>query len=293
MRIKAWVFVILFGLFAVIPSGASAVSETTVVAVGDIARLGGGQAKTAQLTKNIDPDQVILIGDIAYKNGATSDFNKYFLPKWKPLLTKVWAVPGNHEYRTKNAGGYRKVVADFGFPKTGTNLWWSKNLDGWTIIGLDSEVLTGVKGASQIAFLKQTLVSQNGRPTIVTWHRPTYSRGEHGNQSDTKALWNIVSKDSDVKLVLWGHDHNYEQVTHEVQVGTANQHKLTTIVIGTGGAELRKCKTKNIKGELICGTKNNYGIAKLVLRSNSFSWSYRNADGSKLGKQLDAGLVRF
>ncbi|MEY3607048.1 MAG: Alkaline phosphatase [Actinomycetota bacterium] len=268
-------------------------SSVTIVAVGDIAKSRGGQAKTAALTKNLNPKQVLLLGDLVYKSGTDKEFKTYFLPKWKGLLTKSWAIPGNHEYRTKNAAGYRNLIKSHGMPSTSKDLWWVKKTGAWTVVGLDSEALTGATGKRQIKFLKQTLANNDGRPTIVTWHRPTFSRGYHGDQADTLSFWNLVSADKDVKLVLWGHDHNYEQVERVVQAGTANERKINTIVVGTGGADLRKCSTPNIPGELICGKKNNFGVLQLKLEANAYSWSYRNANGKKLGRQLDSGRVAF
>jgi hypothetical protein len=270
---------------------AQADSGVTVVAVGDIAQSGGGQNQSAALTKNLKPQRVILIGDLAYQKGTDKEFTKYFLPKWKPLLSKSLAVPGNHEYKSANAAGYRNLVSKFGMPTTGNDLWWVKSIEGWTVIGLDSEALTGASGAAQLTFLNQALAANDNRPTIVTWHRPTFSRGYHGDQVDTNEIWDIVSADKDVKLALWAHEHNYEQVERLVQIGTANERKINTFTVGTGGAALRNCKTPNIAGELICGKKNNYGVLKLNLKTNSYSWSYLNANGKKLGKQLDKGSV--
>ena len=268
-------------------------STITIVAVGDVARAKGAQTKTATLTKNLKPQQVLLLGDLVYQSGTDTEFAKYFLPKWKSLLSKSWAVPGNHEYRTANAAGYRNLITQNAMPATGENLWWVKQTGAWSVIGLDSEALTGTTGEKQLEFVREALASNDGRPTIVTWHRPTFSRGYHGDQTDTASLWDLVSADKDVKLVLWGHDHNYEQVERTVQTGTANERKVNTIVVGTGGASLRNCKTPNIPGELICGKKNNYGVLQLKLEDNGYSWSYRNANGKKLGKQLDSGRVAF
>jgi hypothetical protein len=178
-------------------------------------------------------------------------------------------------------------------PATGEDLWWVKQTGSWSVIGLDSEVLTGATGEKQIEFLKQALLDNDGRPTLVTWHRPTFSRGHHGDQTDTASLWNLVSADQDVKLVLWAHDHNYEQVERTVQSGTGIERKVNTVIVGTGGADLRRCKTPNIPGELICGKKNNFGVLQLKLSESGYSWSYRNANGKKLGRQLDSGRVNF
>ena len=278
-------------VISLLPS-ANAASTTTIVAVGDIARSGGGQVQTAKLAKNLAPDKLILMGDLAYDKGSNFEFDNYLLPSWQPLLTKSYAVPGNHEYRTSNAAGYRKIVQDFQLPKTGNDLWWVKRIDGWTVIGLDSEKMQGSTGTRQLNFLKTSLTSNNGRPTIVTWHRPRYSRGDHGNQTDTDKIWDTVKADRDVKLVLWGHDHNYERVNRTIYKGKTNQRKLTTIVVGTGGAKLRTCPSAANYGKLICGP-NNYGVLKLTLRDKSVSWEYRQVDGSQTGKVRDTGTVTF
>lgn len=291
---------------------ATATSSTTVVAVGDIARSGGGQNLTAQLTTNINPDRVLLLGDLAYSNGSTSNFKNYFTPSWGSVLNRhsTFAVPGNHEYRTSRATGYREIVARYGLPKTAGNLWWSRNVNGWTIIGLDSERSAS---STQKQFLKDSLKANNGRPTIVLWHKPTYTRGEH--QSDrcaTKTWWNIVAADNDVKMLLWGHDHDYEQLDFSAtsklgtypQVDCSSQlaqpnHEMTTFVVGTGGAELRTCDTANIPGQLLCGTnKRNYGVLKLKLAIHSYSWSFRRIDDftqkpASTGIQKDSGSHSF
>lgn len=296
MRTRLLVPVVTISVMVLIGTSVQSVQASgpiTIVAVGDVARVGGGQAKTADLTKNLKPQQVLLLGDLVYQNGTDKEFRKHFLPKWKTFLSKSWAIPGNHEYRTQNAAGYRNLISKYAMPATGQDLWWTKQTGAWTVIGLDSESLTGATGTRQLEFLRQSLLTNDGRPTIVTWHRPTFSRGHHGDQRDTNVLWDIVSADADVKLVLWGHDHNYEQVERTVQAGTNSQRKLNTFVVGTGGADLRKCKTKNIPGELICGKKNNYGVLQLKLEDNGYSWSFRNANGKKFGRQLDSGRVIF
>lgn len=296
MRSRHLVPVVTVSLLALVASTiqpAQANTSVTIVAVGDIAKSRGGQAKTAALTKNLNPTHIILLGDLVYPNGTDREFRRHFLPRWGSLLSKSWAIPGNHEYRTQNAAGYRNLVAKNGMPSTGENLWWVKQTGAWTVIGLDSETLTGETGQKQIEFLQQTLASNDGRPTLVNWHRPTFSRGHHGDQIDTAPLWDLVSKDKDVKLVLWAHEHNYEQLERVAQPGTADERKINTFIVGTGGATLRNCPTKNIPGELICGKKNNYGVLQLKLEDSGYSWSYRNANGKKLGRQLDSGRVAF
>lgn len=270
-----------------VPTAQAAVTATDVIAVGDIAVSGGAQGSTAQIAENFNPEKVLLLGDLAYQQGSDRDFSNYFLPYWSQFMDRAWAVPGNHEYYTSNAQGYRNLASRYSLPTTGSRLWWVRTLDRWTVIGLDSEAVGGATGQAQVAFLKSALKAHNGRPTIVTWHRPTFSRGEHGDQFDTADLWTAASADPDVKLVLWGHDHNYEQLNTRLGSGKS-AHTVTSIVVGTGGAELRGCSAENVAGELICGS-NNYGVLKLVLKAKSFAWSYRQVDGSAHGLERDRG----
>ena len=305
---KALVLGFVATLLAVCGIPAQATTTTTIVAVGDIARSNGGQYKTAQLTKNLKPNAVILLGDLAYSNGSASNFTNYFEPAWSSVLDKypTYAVPGNHEYRTSNASGYRSLVARHALPKTGANLWWNRNVNGWTIIGLDSEKASST---TQANFLKSALQANDGRPTIIVWHKPTFTRGQH--QSDrciTSTWWNTISADRDVKIVMWGHDHNYEQVDHSPTDSPATycrnslaapNHVMTTFVVGTGGAELRTCATPNVPGELLCGTSSkNYGVLKLTLNAHSYAWSFRRIDDfakrpTSTGIQKDSGSHSF
>ncbi|MTB09935.1 MAG: hypothetical protein F2932_04345, partial [Actinobacteria bacterium] len=171
MRLRLVAPVLAVLMFSTLVGTAQAESGVTIVAVGDVARSGGAQSKTATLTKNINPKKVLLIGDLAYQKGSDYEFRKYFLPKWKQFLGKTWAVPGNHEYKTENASGYRNVIAKYSMPSTNGDLWWVKRTGYWSVIGLDSEALTGASGTKQLDFLRQALLDNDGRPTIVTWHR--------------------------------------------------------------------------------------------------------------------------
>lgn len=273
------------------PSSA-ADSAIKVVAVGDIAyTVGGAQEATASLTQALDPSLLLLIGDLAYNKGSKSEFTKKFIPSWGPVVKaqQTIAVPGNHEYKTSNANGYRSFIKTYKLPKTGNDLWSVKKVGGYTIIGLDSEGLgkganLNAKGKREKKFLKKALAQNNGRPTIVMWHRPRFSSGEHGDQKDVgvTTLWNIVSADTDVKLVLWGHDHNFE--TGQPTATTGRQ--VPTMVIGTGGAEQRDCTGTTC-------IANVFGVASLTLKPQSIDWEFRTTQESGTGKLRDSGTISW
>lgn len=277
-------------LFVAAPSQSAGATQY-VVAVGDIASsVNGPQVGVAALTKSLDPDAVLLLGDLAYKKGSNSDFATKFLPSWDSVLKgyPTYAVPGNHEYKTKNANGYRKVVSTYSLPKTSKDLWWAKNVGSYTFIGLDSEGIgsgkkLNAKGKREKKFLTNALAAANGRPTIVTWHRPRYSSGPHGNQTDigVTTLWNLVSADTDVKLVLWGHDHDFEQT--DVQVAGRT---LTTMVVGAGGAEPYDCSSATCVDHV-------YGVLGMTLADKKIDWEFRTTDLPNTGKVLTSGTISW
>jgi 3',5'-cyclic AMP phosphodiesterase CpdA len=241
-----------------------------VVAVGDIANPGGAYAQTAALTRTLNPERVLLAGDIAYPNGALAELQKTFSPDWGALRPMWLPVPGNHEYRTAGAAGYREF-----FDETG-GLYWSKKVGSWRVIGLDSEK---VASSTQRKWLKATLKKYNGKPTLVMWHRPRYSRGEHSDQANTAGLYNLVRRDKDVKLLVWGHDHDYERMSIPVSGRSA---PLPAFVVGTGGAEQRTETTNDTRTWSEFFDNTHYGVLDLRLAERSFSWAFVTIDGTSL-----------
>jgi 3',5'-cyclic AMP phosphodiesterase CpdA len=244
-----------------------------VVAVGDIANRGGAYAQTAALTRELGPQRVLLAGDIAYPSGTLSELRGLFDPSWGGFRSKWLPVPGNHEYRTQRAAGYREF-----FNETG-GLYWSRKVGSWRVIGLDSEK---VSSSTQRTWLKATLKKYNGTPTLVMWHRPRYSRGEHSDQADTAGLFNLVRRDRDVKLVVWGHDHDYERMTIPV---AHRSTPLRAFVVGTGGAEQRDGTTHDTRTWSEFFDNTHYGVLDLRLAARSFSWAFVTIDG----RTLDSG----
>lgn len=244
-----------------------------VVAVGDIANPGGAYAQTAELARALDPERVLLAGDIAYPNGALAELQQTFNPDWGGFRPIWLSVPGNHEYRTAGAAGYREFFGESG------GLYWSKKVGSWRVIGLDSEK---VSSATQRKWLKATLKKHNGKPTLVMWHRPRYSRGEHSDQADTAALYNLVRRDKDVKLLVWGHDHDYERMAIPV---AGRGSPLTAFVVGTGGAEQRNATTNDTRTWSEVFDNSEYGVLDLRLAERSFSWAFVTI----AGRTLDSG----
>jgi hypothetical protein len=257
------------GTVGALTGTATATSTFHLVAVGDIAREGGAQSSTAAVIAARDPQALLLLGDTAYDSGTTAEYAAWFDPSYGRFKPISWAVPGNHEYRTAGAAGFRSY-----FGVTGRT-WWAKRAGAWLVIGLDSEK---VGSSAQRAFVTATLRANQGRPTLVAWHRPRYSSGEHRDQKDVAPLWKLVSRDKDVQLALWGHDHDYERMA----VPVSNRRAKAAFVVGTGGAELRPVKRyagRTWSKRIVTG---RYGVLDLQLGATSFGWRFVLTDGSSV-----------
>lgn len=247
----------------------SSSESVNVVAVGDIASASGLEQQVAAVVAGLNPDKLLLLGDIAYQNGSRRDFATHFAPDWS-RFSGIWMpVPGNHEYRTPDAAGYRAF-----FHVGSGRLYWTERVGAWQVIGLDSESRPG----KQVAWLRSTLAATDGRPTLVVWHRPRYSSGTHGDQADTGRFWAEIKDDPDVQLVLWGHDHDYERMS----IPVAGRAPVTAMVVGTGGGELRGTPTLIDRPWRDFFVDHTTGVLDLHLESSSFTWSFIDRDGHTL-----------
>jgi 3',5'-cyclic AMP phosphodiesterase CpdA len=248
-----------------------------VVAVGDIAASDNADAAVAARVAALKPARLLLVGDIAYPTGSTADFASYFNPDWG-RFSGIWLpVPGNHEYKTAGAAGYRAYFSETG------GLYWSKKVGDWLIIGLDSEQ---PKSSAQLKWLSKTLKRNQGTPTLVAAHTPRYSSGMHGDQSKEAPLWNAIRKDEDVKLVVWGHDHDYERMTIPV---AGRSEPLQAFIVGTGGGELRDTPSLPRRSWRDVYLDHIYGALALNLGEAGFSWEFVQDSG----QVLDSGATQF
>lgn len=246
------------------------VADARVVAVGDIASATGADDRVAELVASLQPDALLLLGDVAYPDGSAQDFASYFAPDWGRFADIWMPVPGNHEYRTYRAGGFRQY---FGVPSG--PLYFTRTVGSWRVIGLDSE---RASSATQLAWVQATLQAHPGQPTIVIWHRARFSSGQHGDARDTDALWDAVKLDPDVRLVLWGHDHDFERMAVPVRARGA----LPAMVVGTGGGALRPTPVLRDRSWREVFIDHTTGVLDLRLGAASFTWRFVNTRGSVL-----------
>ena len=96
---------------------------------------------------------------------------------------------------------------------------------------------------AQYAWLKADLAANPTSCTLAYWHHPLFSSGEHGNNTVTKPLWQLL-QDNGAELVLTGHDHDYERFARQNGDGVRTRDGIIEFVVGTGGATTRPFDTR-------------------------------------------------
>lgn len=217
------------GAFRTAP-GADA--TVTIGVLGDTGAGGDAQRDVAAVLTGIDPDLVLITGDVVYRRGALCDYDEKFFAPYESLLGSApfYAAVGNHDLMAEDGAAFDQV---FGVPRDRPGRWFSFDYGPAHIVVLDSEVYHPADPAAiaaQKAWLDADLRATSLPWTIVVLHRPPFS--STGNQADAALRDDLtpVFAGAGADLVLAGHSHNYERL--------APVDGVTYVVTGGGGAEL-------------------------------------------------------
>ncbi len=248
----------------------SATTSTTIeekphvlVAVGDIACSQAQkksassdecqEARVADLIRSINPEQIILLGDIQYNSG--DEFVETFQPLWSDLIEKSYPVLGNHEYESPNAEGFFDF---FGYiPEQG---YYSFDAGEARVFALNTNCYD-IDCDEEAFWFQTTVAAFNGDCAIAVGHHPRYSSGAHGDTPEIEELYSVMIENK-VDLYISGHDHHYEYIDAPVP----------QIVAGTGGRSLR-------------GSANGiaeYGVVKIVIYDDYITTEFVSVDGQVL-----------
>ncbi len=255
-------------------SGITPRPPTTLLAVGDIASCtSDGDEQTAALVSTLR-GPIAVLGDIAYENGSADDFAKCFMPSWGPLVPRIHAALGNHEYNTGTAAA---AIDLFHLPQRG---WYSYSLGAWHVIVLNSncdKVGGCERGSAQWQWLKADLAAHRARCTLAYWHHPRFSSGVHGSDTTYAPFWDLLSR-AKADVVLEGHDHDYERF--------APIRGIRSFVVGTGGRSHYPFLLPR-PGSVVRNA-DTYGVLRLTLNAGSYDWKFLPAAG---GSFTDAGTA--
>ena len=229
----------------------------------------------ASLVHANDPDLVVMPGDLAYPDGSLDNFMSSFDPAWGPMRSIERSVPGNHEWHTANAQGWRDY-----FGVTSGPTYRSFDAGGWHFIGIDSnctEVGGCDPGAPMYGWLVDDLASASQGCTIAFYHHSTFSDGPHGDATKTLPLWRVMD-DAGVDIVLSGHDHAYQRFAPQTADGVADPQGIREFVVGTGGAGLYAFDSTPEPNRVV--GISEHGALFLTLGDGSYSWQWKDMSGT-------------
>ncbi len=253
----------------------------TIAAAGDIAcdpahnvgtPMDCDQAATANLIGQLNPTAVLTLGDNQYQDGTPAAFQAVFAKTWGAYRSIMFPAIGNHEYLTPGAAGY------FGY--FGVPAYYSYNLGSWHMISLDSECshVGGCQaGSPQERWLVADLAAHPTACTLVYWHEPRFSSGEHLDATQMTTIWaDLVA--AHVSVVLSGHNHDYERFVPLGATGAPDPTGVTEFVVGTGGKNHYGFVRPPLTGEVV-RNDTSFGVISMTLGPSSYSWRFVPAPG--------------
>ena len=239
------------------------------VGAGDISGCSNsGDEATAKLLDAIpDPATVYLLGDDAYNNGSTSEFNNCYNPTWGRHKYRTKPSPGNHEYNTSGAGPYYAYFGAAAGP-SGRG-YYSYDLGAWHILSLNSNVSSS-SGSAQDTWLRADLAAHPNQCTLAYYHHPLYS--STSTYSSVRGLVNALYA-YHADLILNGHRHYYERLKPMDPSGKSDPtNGVREIIAGMGGIGSGSPNSSYSLSEASNG--NTFGVLKLYLYDDSYAWKF-------------------
>ena len=260
----------------------AASTDRWVVAVGDISACSETSDEVAAgLVGTMSAATLLTLGDNAYPDGSTDDFASCYVPSWGASKGRTRPVPGNHDYRTRDAAGYFSYFgAAAGDPAKG---YYSYDLGLWHMVALNSNCTEAGgcgPGSPQEQWLRADLWAHRGHAcTLAYMHHPRFSSGDHGPQGEVDALWRALYA-ARADIVLSGHDHAYERFAPQTPDGTQVSYGIRQFVVGTGGASLRSFRS--IEPNSVYRQSTAFGALRLYLGARGYSWTFLNTGGGAM-----------
>ena len=266
------------------PTGVAAevTAPAIVIAAGDISGCAHfyKDQETADMVAGM-PGTILPLGDLVYQNGTRWQFKNCYDPTWGPLRSRSRPTPGNHEYRTDQAGPYYEYFGErAGPPGKG---YYTYTLGTWRIYSLNSERDI----PAQTKWLRRELNNNPSKCVLAYWHKPYYTSGPVPPTPALRPLFHELWR-AKAEVVLSGHQHSYERF--EPQDADSNYRKrgVRQFVIGTGGAQLERPTGPMAKHSKVHYVEG-WGVLELTLDTEKYSWRFVPIPGSP---QADSGSAK-
>jgi len=174
----------------------------------------------AKAIEKEQPHFVLNTGDLVHNGTIEEEWLHFFEASSFIHNSTLYPVLGNHE----EYGSY--YFKYFKLPHN--KRWYSFDSGPIHFIGLDSNYPNMIR-PSQLFWLIKELRTTDKPFTIVFFHNPLYSSGNHGSYIPLRFYWGIFFQLNKVDIVINGHDHSYER---------GKVLNVNYIVTGGGGGPL-------------------------------------------------------
>ena len=266
------------------PTGATAevTKPAIILAAGDIAGCPEHYKDevTAEMLADM-PGTVLPLGDVVYQNGTRWQFRQCYAPSWGRLLSRSRPTPGNHEYRTDQAGPYYEFFGErAGPPGKG---YYTYTLGTWRIYSLNSERNI----PEQATWLRRHMRANPSKCVLAYWHKPLYTSGPVPPTPAVRPLFLELWR-ARAEVVLNGHQHSYERFNPQDADSNHRSKGVRQFVIGTGGAQLEPPTgpmAKNSRVHYVQG----WGVLQMTLDTDRYRWKFVPVPGSP---EADSGSAR-
>ena len=246
------------------------------IGAGDIAGCTSAyrDEATAAIIDRYPAAAVYTLGDNAYPDGTTANFNQCYDPTWGRFKDRTRPAPGNHDYHVAGATGYFGYYGALAGP-AGRG-YYSYDLGNWHIISLNSEIDASATSA-QSTWLTQDLRDHPAACTLAYWHKPLFTSGQHSPATAMRPLFTILY-DNGADVVLSGHNHQYERFAPQRPDQTRDEASgIRYFVAGGGGAGLYDFPRTEPNSEV---RYQGWGVLKLTLEATGYSWEFLPVEGS-------------
>src|SRR5919107_254462 len=129
----------------------SATTSARLVGAGDIGSNGNADIATGNLIDARPDARVFTVGDNAYPNGSASDYTNKYEPAWGAFKNRTSPSPGNHDYYTSGASGYKNYFGSVAGLRSVDPTYYAYTLGAWRVYALDSNISMAI-GSPQYNF---------------------------------------------------------------------------------------------------------------------------------------------
>ncbi len=205
-------------------------------------------------------DFAVHSGDIVYGggvcSGSDSGWNQYLRAYFDVYEDSVKQTPfylaiGNHELGSGSSTcGYHAYTDVYYLPENAPSgdeeHYYSFDWGNVHVISLNTEQNYNA-GSTQYNWLENDLQNTDRRWIVVAFHRPPYSSGSHGSNTNVQDQLVPLFEQYGVDVVLNGHDHDYERTCpiKNNACTTIDDGGVVYFVTGGAGAPLYDQTTTN------------------------------------------------